>query len=150
MIMVNKPLVSLKPYLLRNTLLAVLAVILIIASMAYVAFQARHLLSGPQVFLEDMDYTVSTERALAIRGQAKNIVNISLNGKQIFTDKNGAFEEKVVLENGHTTAIIRAEDRYGRQISRYKEFVYIPPEETEADEDKYELANINTETYGTN
>ena len=81
---------------------------------------------GPQVTLIDEPASIQNSRVVKLRGSAKNITHISLNGRQIFTDKVGYFDEALVLENGYTIATIQVTDRYGRQESIVKQFVYTP------------------------
>lgn len=96
----------------------------------YVLFQARFLLAGPQIFVEELPNT-QQERLVYLVGRAENIVHISLNGRQIYTDKDGNFKEALVLENGYTVATLRAEDRYGRTISHTEAFVFTGPKKDE-------------------
>jgi hypothetical protein len=105
------------------TLLLVLAAGVILA---YILFQARFLIQGPQLTLIDEPDSVQNNQVVHLRGTAQNISKISLNGRQIFTDKAGYFDEALVLENGYTIATIQATDRYGRQASIVKQFVYTP------------------------
>jgi hypothetical protein len=97
-----------------------------VAFIVYVLFQARFLLAGPQIFLSSVP-TASEERLITLEGQAKNIIRMSLNGRQIYTDKNGYFKEALVLENGYTVATLEAQDRYGRITKHTQEFVYTRP-----------------------
>ena len=90
----------------------------------YVLFQARFLLAGPQVSFTTLPDTVQHERVITIDGTALNIVSLSLNGREIYTDKTGYFNEAFVLENGYTVATITARDRYGRERSYEHHFVY--------------------------
>ena len=93
---------------------------------AYVLFQARYLIAGPQVGLIDEPPSIQNSQMVRLRGQAQNITHISLNGRQIFTDKAGYFDEALILENGYTIATIQVTDRYGRHQSIVKQFVYTP------------------------
>lgn len=95
----------------------------VLAFVMYVLFQARFLLAGPQIFVTEAP-TASEERQVVLEGQAKNIIRMSLNGRQIFTDKHGYFKEALVLENGYTVATLQAEDRYGRITNHTQEFVF--------------------------
>ncbi len=92
----------------------------------YVLFQARFLLQGPQLTLIDEPDSVQNSQVVRLRGTAQNITKISLNGRQIFTDKVGYFDEALVLENGYTISTIQATDRYGRETRIVKQFVYTP------------------------
>jgi hypothetical protein len=94
-----------------------------VAFVIYVLFQARFLLAGPQIFTASLP-TASEERLIVLEGQAKNIIRMSLNGRQIYTDKDGHFKEALVLENGYTVATLQAEDRYGRITTHTQEFVF--------------------------
>jgi hypothetical protein len=90
-------------------------------------FQARFILTGPVLTFTNLPEAVQTQRVVKLEGLAENIVFITLNGRQIYTDKDGYFKEALVLENGYTVATVQASDRYGRSRSYTKEFVYANP-----------------------
>lgn len=116
--------------ILIYTLIAVCAVVFIL----YVLYQARFLLEGPRITVEELP-TVHTERLVTLHGKARNIVHITLNGRQIYTDKDGNFKEALVLENGYTVTTLVAQDRYGRTTRHTETFVFSgTDEETEKDE----------------
>ncbi len=92
----------------------------------YAVFQARFLLAGPEITFTTTMATVQTERLIHLEGTATNIVKLTLNGREIYTDKNGNFKEALILENGYTIATLEAYDRYGRTESVIKNFVYTP------------------------
>ena len=89
------------------------AVIVVCLIVAYALFQARHVLLGPQITLEDELPAMVATSTVMVRGTAENIVSISLNGRPIFTTDEGAFEEVVILPPGYTIVTIEAVDRYG-------------------------------------
>jgi len=92
----------------------------------YTLFQARFLIAGPQITLISEPEGIHSQRFVVLEGTAENIVRMTLNGRQIYTDKNGYFKEGLILENGYTIATLQAYDRYGRTHSYKKEFVYTP------------------------
>ena len=92
----------------------------------YVVYQARFLIGGPKLYLIDEPDSIQNSQLVHLRGKASNISTISLNGRQIFTDKTGYFNEALLLENGYTIATIQATDRYGRTQRIVKQFVYTP------------------------
>ena len=102
------------------------------AFVAYVFFQARFLIAGPQISVAESASSPLSERQVVLEGEAHNIVRITLNGRQIYTDKDGNFKEALVLENGYTIATLQAEDRYGRTTSLTKTFVFAQEEATDA------------------
>ena len=93
---------------------------------AYVLFQARFLIQGPQITMTKDTSVVQTERTVTLEGTAKNITNITVNGNPILTDESGNFAYTIVLENGYNKTSIQAHDRYGRTTTLIKEFVYTP------------------------
>lgn len=111
----------------KLTLRTVLIYLAIAVSMAifllYVLYQARFFLQGPQIELAQQDVT-HAKRIVTLEGRAENIVRITLNGRQIYTDGDGNFKEALVLENGYTVATLEAEDRYGRVTRHTEGFVF--------------------------
>lgn len=93
---------------------------------AYVIFQARFLIIGPQLVLSQATSWVMSERQITLDGSAYNISRLWLNDRPIYTDAQGHFKEALVLENGYTIATVRAEDRYGRETTVKRTYVYIP------------------------
>ncbi len=109
-------------YLLKG----ILVIVLLGLSVLYVLFQARFLITGPQIVLANEPGTQHNERVLSLEGEAFNITHLWLNDRQIFTDKEGNFKEALVLENGYTITTLRAKDRYGRETSVVRSYVYTP------------------------
>ncbi len=119
--MSNRPYLELRSFLKLVSLTLVALVIL-----GYVAFQARFLIIGPVVHLTTETKPIYNERTIEIAGQAENITDLTINGRPIYTNENGAFSEQLVLENGYTIMTIRAHDRYGRETTLTRSFVYRP------------------------
>lgn len=92
----------------------------------YVAFQARHLIIGPEIIITEELPIRQNERRIFLTGSARNISHLWLNDRPIYTNAEGNFKEALVLENGYTIATLRAEDRYGRETTVTKSFVYTP------------------------
>lgn len=102
--------------------LGILGVILMIG---FITFQARYLITGPQIFITTDLQGPQNTRAVELTGTAHNISRLWLNDRQIFTDNQGNFSEALVLENGYTIATLRAEDRYGRTTRVEYPLVYV-------------------------
>ncbi len=105
--------------------IALLAIALLFV-LVYVVFQARYLIVGPQITLEDTLSLRQNERQVYLTGVAFNISHLWLNDRPIYTDAHGNFKESLILENGYTVATLRAADRYGRETTVTKPFVYSP------------------------
>ncbi len=65
------------------------------------------------VDIENTELSINT-----IRGKAPNAVYISLNGREIFIDKKGNFEEKIAVINGLQTVTIEAQDKFGHKSDK--------------------------------
>ena len=81
---------------------------------AYVLFQARFLITGPQIELTTTPPNTTSSTTVTLQGQTRNITRLQLNGRQIFTDQNGVFEELVVLTTGINIVTIEARNRHGQ------------------------------------
>jgi len=104
-----------------------LGIILIVGLLlGYGVFQARFFLAGPVITLESPLATLQENQTVLVAGTAKNITEISINGRQIHTDAEGLFEESLVLPSGYTIMTVHAKDRYGRTVSVTKELIYKP------------------------
>ncbi|HEY4500476.1 MAG TPA: hypothetical protein VJH25_01650 [Candidatus Paceibacterota bacterium] len=54
-----------------------------------------------------------TSSILEIKGNAKNAVNLSLNGREISIDQAGDFNETIALLVGYNIIELRATDKFG-------------------------------------
>jgi hypothetical protein len=110
----------------RTIMKLALLVIGVLLVVGYVLFQARFLIMGPQIALTEGQTQLHNERQIVLTGTAFNISHLWLNDRPIYTDPDGNFKEALVLENGYTIATLRAEDRYGRETTVTRPFVYQP------------------------
>ena len=110
-----------------NLVVSLLVIALVLGALSYLAFQARFLITGPQIALSGEVATLQSERVVTLSGTANNITAIYLNGRPIVTDEHGVFEEEVILENGYSLVTIEAVDRYGRRTALERSFVYDSP-----------------------
>jgi hypothetical protein len=99
--------------------------IFIITIFGYAFFQARNIISGPIIKIHAPLNGASFNNSLIkIKGIAKNISYISMNDRQIFTNENGEFGEKLLLSDGYNIITIKAEDRFGRKTESKLELIY--------------------------
>jgi hypothetical protein len=108
-------------------ILKIVAIFLLVCGLGvYVTYQARNFLQGPSITLQGEYTAVQHEDTITLTGQAKNIVKLTLNGKEIHTDAEGAFTHKLSLEHGYSIVSLNAQDRFGRTTSLVREYVYVP------------------------
>ncbi len=101
-------------------------VTLIVFIIVYVQFQARNILLGPTISLTSESEVLQYERTVILTGVARNIVKLTLNGREIHTTETGDFSQTLVLENGYTIMELAAQDRFGRTTTLTREYVFVP------------------------
>jgi hypothetical protein len=100
-------------------------VISVLLLVSYGIFNARNLIMGPIIEVFDPTKDTETEaNVIDVKGRAKNIAFISLNEKPIFVDKEGLFEEKLLLSPGSNIIEIKARDRFKKEIVKTIKIYY--------------------------
>jgi|SRR6056297_2147051 len=115
-----------QPFAFRRVVRGSVVLIGALFVLVYIIFQARFLIIGPQIILTAELPMRQNERQITLTGQTNNISHLQLNGRNIFTDPQGAFSTTVTLQNGYTQVTLQAADRYGRTTTVTREFVYVP------------------------
>src|SRR3989339_87442 len=100
-------------------------VVTIIVIYAYV--QARALIEGPKIVLESPTLQTSTSTLIQVRGHIKNAKVTTLQGRSIFIDTKGYFNEKLLLSEGYNIIVLTAADAQGRIERKTFEVVYENP-----------------------
>lgn len=101
--------------------------ILCISALLWYAFvQARPFIEGPRLTLRTPVAEPVDDRLITLSGTARNVTALSLNNRPIFTDEQGRWHERLVLENGYTILTLRAEDHFGRNALLERALVYAP------------------------
>lgn len=108
-----------------KTVIKISLIGLIVTAIAgYSFFQARNLIRGPQIFLATpAEGATLASPLVAVKGIAKNVSFITLNGRQIFVDNDGNFDEELLLSPGYNQWKIEAKDKFGRIVSKRIELV---------------------------
>lgn len=89
----------------------------------YFAFQARHILTGPVITLTSESPSIVATSTIILTGTTENIVSLTLNGRPVYTNDAGNFEETLVLPLGYSIMTLTAKDRYGRVHSLERTYV---------------------------
>jgi hypothetical protein len=100
---------------MRRSLLIGFFVLLI----AYSLFQARFVILGPQISIDTpKDNSVLDASLVNVSGHADNVAYLSLDGRQIYTDKSGYWSEKLIAPEGVSIIELSARDRFGREANK--------------------------------
>ncbi len=90
----------------------------------YSLYEARNIIRGPilEIF-EPTDGSAIENPLIEIKGMAQNISSISINDRAITVDKEGVFNEKLLLSPGYNIIKLSAEDKFGRHTEKMLELV---------------------------
>lgn len=90
----------------------------------YALFEARFIILGPQVHISyPADGGSVQSNIILMEGTSKNISWLSLNGRQIFTNGEGFWSEKLIVAKGVSIMRVKASDRFGRETEKTVRFI---------------------------
>lgn len=69
-----------------------------------------------------IDQSASSSLAI-VRGVAEKATHITLNGREIFIDKNGNFSESIAMLPGYSIVTLDAKDKFGKTAEKKFEVV---------------------------
>ncbi len=79
----------------------------------YGIFNSRNFILGPRIqIIEPGKDLITTDSLISIRGFAKNNSFLKLNDRSIYTNKEGYFEEKLLLKEGYNIVQVKGRDRF--------------------------------------
>lgn len=100
---------------MRRGLFIALALLVI----GYGIFEARRLVSGPELSIETpANGSATSSAAVVVSGIARNISFLTINDAPIYTNEDGHFYEVLTPPFGYTVITVAASDRFGRSISK--------------------------------
>ncbi len=92
---------------------------------AYAIFRSSNLILGVKIKnVNIVDGAKVTESILAVKGNAKNAINLTLNGQIIFIDKMGNFNETIALLPGYNIVEIEARDKFDNVDRKDYKLIY--------------------------
>jgi len=71
-----------------------------------------------------VDGVTVTENIIQLTGNAKNAVNLTLNGREISVDQSGNFNETIALLEGYNIINIKARDKFGYVDEKNYKLIY--------------------------
>lgn len=93
--------------------------LVLVLLVAYVFFQARHLILGPVIHVErPEDNSVVDPGVVIVSGTVENVASLALNDRLIYTDTAGHWQEKLIVSPGLNIIKLNAKDRFGRSTEK--------------------------------
>ena len=100
-------------------------VLLLLSFGVYGLYKASAFIGGPSIIIEyPTDGQGVKQSFIEIIGQASNLSSLFLNGRQIFTDKNGRFKGDLLLADGYNIIELSGVDKFGRKVKEKLELVF--------------------------
>jgi hypothetical protein len=98
--------------------------LLVLIIVGYSLFQAQKLLTGPTIKIKTPQNGATYNQTLIeIEGRATNTAHLNLNGRKIFTDKDGYFKEKLLLSPGYNIIKLDAVDKFNKYTEKTLELI---------------------------
>jgi len=109
----------------RRLLKIIIISIILLCILGYTAYEIQRLAFGPKIeVFSPTNGALLSNSLTEVSGVAKNINNISLNDRKIFVDEQGNFKEQLLLSYGYNNIVIKANDKFGRNIEKIIEVIY--------------------------
>jgi len=84
-------------------------------------------IKGPEIIVSSPSLNTSISNSLVnVEGQALRIAKLYMNGKQIFTDDEGNFNESLIAPSGYSTIYLEAVDIFSRKTITQIPITYNP------------------------
>lgn len=91
----------------------------------YAYFRSSDLIWGVKIKdVNIIDGTKVTESVINITGNAKNAINLTLNGREISIDRGGNFNETIAFLPGYNIVSLKALDKFGNTDEKDYKIIY--------------------------
>lgn len=102
-----------------------IVIILLLSFGVYGMYKAKAFLEGPRIAIESPLNGQSVDESFTeIAGKTSNVSSLFLNGRQIFTDKDGYFKGDLLLAEGYNIIEVSGADKFGRTAKEKLELVF--------------------------
>jgi hypothetical protein len=92
----------------------------------YAFFRSKDLIFGLKI--RDVNLTdgaTFTSNIIKVTGNARNAINLTLNGREISIDEKSNFNETIALLSGYNIINIRAQDKFGSVDEKNYKLMYV-------------------------
>ena len=104
---------------MKRNLRTTAIIIFFLLFVLYAGFETIKLFLGPSLIINNpKDLTTVTEPELTVSGQVERVSYITINDRQIFADKTGHFEDKLLLLPGYNIIEVAVRDRFGKEVDK--------------------------------
>src|SRR3989344_9479761 len=98
--------------------------IILLILLGYTTYETQRIAFGPRINMTSpVNGSLVSDPLVNISGIAKNINDISLNGRKIFLDEKGNFSENMLLSYGYNVITLEASDKFGKKTKKIIEVI---------------------------
>jgi hypothetical protein len=109
----------------KKYILWIIVTFLVLLIVGYTLYEVQKVVFGPKIIvLSPINGSLVSSSTTEISGTTKNIKDLSLNDRKIFTDEQGNFKEEVLLSYGYNIFVLKASDKFGRSTEQKIELVF--------------------------
>lgn len=109
----------------RRYIKIIITILIVVVFIGYTIYEIQKVVLGPQIeVLSPKNGSLVSNSFIEISGIAKNIKEISLNDRKIYTDEEGNFKENLLLAYGYNALVLKASDKFNRKTEKIIEVVY--------------------------
>jgi len=95
----------------------------------YAFFRSKDLIFGVKIRNVNLtDGATVTENIVKVTGNARNAINLTLDGREISVDQQGNFNETIALLAGYNIINIKAQDKFGDIDEKNYKLIYEFPQ----------------------
>lgn len=97
------------------------SIVLLIALfiLGYAGTRTFAFIRGPVLKVDyPQDYLVVRQPLISVQGTAARIATLHINGREIFTNEEGVFEDRLLVPPGYSIMTLTAQDQFGRSITK--------------------------------
>ncbi|KKS05027.1 MAG: hypothetical protein UU82_C0002G0036 [Candidatus Nomurabacteria bacterium GW2011_GWC2_41_8] len=92
----------------------------------YAFYRSEDLIFGVRIKNVNLaDGATVAENIMKVTGNAKNAINLTLNGREISIDQQGDFNETIALLPGYNIINIKAQDKFGYIDEKNYKLMYV-------------------------
>jgi len=99
-----------------------------IAVLVYLGLEIRNFTAPPSlVVVSPPDQTTTTSRSVELAGTTTPEATVTVNGKAVLVDRQGAFSEQLDLQDGLNTVIVKAQKKHGKPSTVIRQILVTSP-----------------------
>lgn len=97
----------------------IVIVVLFVSFILYGGFESIKLILGANIsIIEPKEYSSTDSKIVTIKGRVQRASYISLNDRQIFSDKDGNINEKLPLSPGYNIITLKVQGKFGEVVTK--------------------------------